>query len=121
MVAKAYLTTNDAVILDRDTARNACLCSNYAAFADINVVTDLYEIIYLCAGSDAGNTQSSTVDTRIGSDLHVIFDDDRTDLREFVIISARVLNVTKTVRPDDSAGMNDTADFQQIRRRTARS
>ena len=103
MVAEADLAAYDRVRLDDCAARNARLRRDDDALADPHVVADLHEVVKLRPAPDSRLAQSAAVNTRVRADLNVVFDDDRSDLRELVVDARLVAHVAEPVRADDHA------------------
>ena len=107
MIAKAHLPADYAIVFYDDAAGNSGLGGDDASFADSHVVTDLDEVVDLCACPDAGFTQSPAVNARVGADLYVVLDNGRSYLREFQILSVLIADITEPVGADDHARMQD--------------
>src|ERR1700681_198613 len=81
--------------------------------ADRGVVSDLHQVIDLGALADGGIAPGAPVDCRPGADLHVVLDDDATDLRHLDVPPLSILNVTEAILADAHAGMHDDAIADQ--------
>ena len=71
-IPSAY--ADNAIILDRNAARNSRLGRYHTALADVHVMADLNKIIYFRTFADPGLAESSAVDACICSDLDVVLD-----------------------------------------------
>ena len=82
------------------------------ALAYFNVVRYLHQVINLRAAADAGGTQRSPVDGRIGADFNVVFNLHPADLLYFLVLGAGP-GETETVGADHHSRMKDdvVADF----------
>src|SRR5690348_7063234 len=74
----------------------------------LHVVADLYEVIDLGASANARGGKLRAIDADAGADFHIVLDNDRADLRNFLVLRP-VPPIAKTVRPQDAAGMDDHA------------
>src|ERR1700760_1543579 len=71
-------------------------------------MTHLYEIVDLGASSDAGLPDTGAIDTRIGLNLHLVFDDGRAGLDDLVPFPGIVLGKAVAVGADhDTVLQND--------------
>src|SRR5687767_1172374 len=106
MVTHAHLTADDAIILNDCAARYPGLRRYHYSLTDLNVVSDLNEVIDLSAFAYPSLAQGSAVDTCIGTDLDILFDDHSSYLWK-LDVSIVILNITKPIGTDDDAGMQD--------------
>ncbi len=74
--------------------------------ADRHIVGDLHEIVDFDALANPGGADRRAVNCDTRADFHVVFNDDISDLRNFFLLF-RGGHITKTIRSDDAAGMND--------------
>ena len=65
MIPKTNLAPNHTVILDCDTAADACLCRYDNPFTDIAVVTDVDQIVQLRATTYSSATQGAAIHASI--------------------------------------------------------
>jgi hypothetical protein len=72
MARDAHLSAHLNAISDFATSRDASLCNNYAAFSNLHVVPDLYEIINPRAGANHGVWPSSAVNCGICANLDIV-------------------------------------------------
>lgn len=107
MIAKTDLTADDAVVFDDDAAGYAGLGSDNAAFAYLDVVPHLNQVVDLCAFADAGFAQGSAVNAGVRSDLDVIFNDDGPDLGEFDVAVFTVADVAETIGTNNDSGVEN--------------
>ena len=88
-------------------AMAACGDQN-AMLANLHVVRDLHEVVNFCALADERRAERAAIHRHIRADLHVVADDDITNLRNLAAKTA-VKNVAKTVRTNHRAGVNADA------------
>ena len=74
--------------------------------ANGNVMSDLHEVIDLRAAFNHRAPEGGAIDRDIGSQFHIVFDTDNTQLGNLVM-PPFVLHVPKAVAPDDGSAMND--------------
>ena len=108
MIAETHLAADDAIIFDRDAAADPGLRGNHHACADIAVVSDMDHIVQLGSFSNPSATERAAIDSRVGAQLDVVFDDDRADLRKFVVTHVSA-HISKTVSANDNSGMQNHA------------
>ncbi len=101
MVRNAGLASKHDEVAKLATAGNAYLRDNYAVTAGPRVVPNLHQIINLGALADDGVAQRSTIDRRAGADLHLVLDDDATELGN--------LEVSGRARRKPEAGLAESA------------
>ncbi len=77
---------------------------------DLDVVSDLHKIVYLCAFTDEGASESGAVDGGIGSNFHIAFNHDDPELSNFGVFTIDFLK-TESVTSDDASGVDDDAIF----------
>ena len=77
------------------------------------VMGDVDEVVDLGARADAGLAQCAAVDGGVGSDLHVVADDQRALLREReVLAGGGVAGVAEAGRTQNRSGLDDDAVSQ---------
>src|ERR1043166_3040897 len=106
MIAETNLTSNDAIIFNRDAAADASLGRNDDALADVTVMTDVNHVVELCALAYSCPPQGSAIHGSVGPQLNVIFDDHCPDLRKLVITHV-ITNIPESVRADNYSGVQD--------------
>src|SRR6516164_9078067 len=89
MIGNTDLPAQHGVIPYRYTARYADLRDDHAMPADVDVVSDLNEIVDLGAFPDDRVAGCTAVDRRVGADLDVILDNRSACLRNFLMAVAR--------------------------------
>ncbi len=97
MVAHSDLSADNAVVFDYRAAGNSGLRSNHDALADLDVMSDLDEIIDFRSRADARFAERAAVDAGICADFDPVFDNDRADLRKFYVTVSTVADKTETV------------------------
>src|SRR5262245_5356140 len=70
------------------------------------IVANLYQIIELDPRLDDRITESSTVNTRIGTNLHGIANDDASNLGDFTLCTIWQGVKAKAIRANDSTAVN---------------
>ena len=68
---------------ERAAARNADLTRQNARWSDTNIVRDMHQIVYFGSGTDCRHPCFGSVDTGVGSDLHVVSHLDSSEMRDF--------------------------------------
>jgi hypothetical protein len=71
-------------------------------------VPDVYEVVEFRPAPDARLPERAAIHARVRADLHVVFDDHRTHLRE-LMIALRIAHVPEPVRADDHARVQHDA------------
>ena len=87
-------------------ASDACLRNDHATPSNRNVVTDLHEIVDLRALADYRVAQRASIDCRIRADLHIVLNNDTTELWRFQMPPG-VERKAEPILPQPRAGMND--------------
>ena len=112
MTGQSGLATDADEIAKLGRARNAHLGNDQTMPSNSDIMGDLDEVIDFRALANDRVARRATIDRRIGADLHVILDNDATDLRHFQM-AAPPRSEAETVLPDRGAGMNDHAIADQ--------
>ena len=84
------------------------MCDNNAVMTGFDIVRDLNQVVDFSAFTNAGTAKTSAVQTRIGANLDIVFDDDDSHLRNFVMNPFN-RSVAKTVGTDDDAAVQNDA------------
>src|ERR1700674_196711 len=74
---------------------------------DVRAVADLHQIVDLGAAGNVGFADAGAVDAGVSLDFHIVLDDDRHGLRDFVPAAEIIFGEPETV------GANDHAILQQ--------
>src|SRR6266568_7080247 len=106
VIAEPDLPANHAIIFNRHAAADAGLCCNHHPLSNVAVMTDVDHIIQFCSFANACAPQRPAIDARVRAQFDVVFDNDRADLRKFVITHVAA-NVAEAVGADDYAGMKN--------------
>jgi hypothetical protein len=93
------------------TAANGILSDYNAMFVDDDIVGDLYQVINLGASADFGVSERAPIDSAVGPNLDVIFDDDSANLWDFPMVIL-IENIAKSIRSDHGSGVNANAIAQ---------
>ena len=104
----ADLSREDTMCADLGTAGYTNLCAEERGRADLDVMPDLDKIVQFGVGANDGRTHHSTVDSGVGSNLHIVFYDDISYLRDLPVDTLCVGFETEAIRADYCAGMEDT-------------
>ena len=102
LAAHRYIVSNNCA------AGNTALSSHEHIFPDLDVMSDLAEIIDLRTGTDNGIAKGATINRGVGAYLDIVFDDHGTELRELVDFAA-LFDIPESICPDDRPGMEDDA------------
>ena len=78
MVSQSRLTSDHDMTADGGAAGDANLGYQDGVFADRDVMGDLHEIVDLGPLLNDRLSQCGTIDSDVGAELHVVFDDDAT-------------------------------------------
>ena len=105
VIEDAALTAHDHVVPPRRRTPDPTLCDYDTILPDIDIVPDLNKIIDFRAAADACDTAASPVDGTVGADFNIVFDNDRSNLRNLAVFAA-ALEVAEAVRSDRGVGMN---------------
>src|SRR5438046_1220925 len=108
MLADSDLSPDHAVGSQHRAPGNARLRCNDGVLADLNVVGNLDKIVELHTAANDGRFERAAIDTSVGADLDVIFDNNLAHLRKFHM-GVAVFHKPETVCADYRASMNDDA------------
>jgi hypothetical protein len=75
--------------------------------ADYDIMSDLNQIINFDAPANFCFSQRRTIDGRICSDLDIILDAHDAELRNLFVRAVRLRRLSKSIRSNHSAGMDD--------------
>jgi hypothetical protein len=106
MVGKTSLPTDHDMMANRGATGDANLGDHDRVFSDRDIVGDLDQVIDLGAPLDDGAAERGSVDSYVGAQFNVVFDDHTAELRNLVM-AALMLYVTKTVGSDHGSAMHD--------------
>src|SRR5919108_6452633 len=107
MAGDADLTSKRGRVFDGATAGDTHLCRKQHVSPHCNAVRNLNEVVDLRTGANPGLADGRPVNGRIRADLHVVFDRDVADLRNFVMRSVGSSCEAETVAADDGAVLDD--------------
>ena len=108
MVADGHLSAEHHAGAQRGAAGHAGLPGDQAMGADGYVVRHLHQVIDLGSPADARGAELGAIDADAGADLHVVFDDHGTNLRNLGLLLA-VPAVAESIGAQDAAGVDDDA------------
>ena len=77
--------------------------------ADGDAVGDLHQVVDLRARLDARLANRRPIDRRVGAQLHLVFDDDRGDLRNLLVRAVAAAHEAVAVAADHHAVLQDDA------------
>ena len=106
MIDQAGLPSYHDLFPDRRAACNADLCHDDAVFSYRHVVGDLNQIVDFGSLLDVGAPERGPVNSHIGPDFDVIFNDHDSPLWN-LMMAAFVLNVPEAITPNDGSRMDD--------------
>src|SRR6266478_7127099 len=108
MIGNAHLPADHNVIFHDRTARESALRSDDHIFPNLYVMPDMYQIVDLRASPDAGHIQGAAINSRVSSDLDVVFNFQSADLRELLIASGLLIaHIAESVTPQHRARVNN--------------
>ena len=90
-------------VADFRGAAESDLRAQQRVFADLRSVADLHQVVDLYAASDAGFADAGAVDAGVRLDFDIVFDDDRSRLRNLVPAAFRSLGEAKAIGADHDA------------------
>src|SRR5882724_9396827 len=100
MPRSSDLATELRTCPDLGAAGEADLGGEQRALADVAAVADLNEVVDLRALSDAGRADGRAVDRRVRADLDLVFENDRSGLRDRMNVTLLVRQVAEAVAAD---------------------
>jgi hypothetical protein len=106
VIAESDLTTDHGLIFNYYTSTDSCLCRNHNALANVAVMSYMDHVVELRTTTNSSTTKRCAIDTRMGADLHVVFNYNGSDLRELVIAHF-VAHVSKAIRADANASVKN--------------
>src|SRR5690348_1755907 len=109
MTADTNLAAEHDVVIDLRAACDADLGRHQHVAANHHAVRDLDEVVDLGSRLDPRLPHGRSIDRRIGTKLHVVFDDDRGDLRNLFVCAVAAPHEAVPVTPDDNAVLKHDA------------
>ena len=79
--------------------------SDHDRAADLNVVTNLHQVIDLGASTDPRRSQGTTINRGVTTNLNIIFENDASYLRELDLLTSSK-HIPEAVAPNHRAGVN---------------
>ena len=104
MIGDADLPADEDALADHDRAREASLCGDDRPLADLAVVTDVDLRVELCPAPDDRRTDGPRGDRAKRTDVHVVLDDDATELRDLARLAVRAGDEAEARGADHGAG-----------------
>jgi hypothetical protein len=84
MPGYSYLSGQDHSFSQASAPGNADLGYNNRPFAHLDIVSNLNQVVDFGALADMSLAQGCPIDSRIGPNLHIVFNDYPSNLRDFV-------------------------------------
>ena len=106
VIDQAGLPSDHDPLTDRRTTRDAHLGDDDPVFSHGHVMGDLDQVVDFCALPDECGSERGPVDSHVGSDFDVIFNDDDASLWNFMM-TAFVLNVSESVTSNHGSGVDN--------------
>src|SRR5262249_3426522 len=100
MTRNSDLACEDHVSADLRASGKADLSTEQCVFANVGSVTDLNKVVDFRSTADARFADGTAIDRRICADLNVILENDYSRLYDFVIAAIFLLCVSKAIRAD---------------------
>ena len=109
MADKAGLSANHAVSAKMGRAADANLSSQRRVFAYFNIVGQMDKVVELNAFVDMCGTHCGTVDSGVGTDLHVVVDHHVAHLRDLLVMAILLRSEAESISANYGTGMDDAA------------
>src|SRR5689334_11195056 len=106
MVGQAGLSSDDDVMAQPGASGDPYLRHENRVLPNRHVMCDLNEIVDFRPAFDNGAAVGRPIDGDIGSQFHIVLDDDGAELGNFVM-AAFVLDVAEAVAADDRPAVDD--------------
>ncbi len=107
MIAHAHLAAQDCAVAHRTGTRDAGLRGNDDIAPDAAVVTDVNQVVELGPAADPGFFQGPAVNGGVGSDLHVVLNDQRALLGKLGVLPGRsIADVAEAIGPQHRPGVD---------------
>ena len=104
VTADAHLPAEHHVVVALSVLPAMPTCAASSTLRPIgHAVADLHEVVDLRARLDARFADRGTIDRRVGAQLHVVFDDDRGDLRDLLVRAVAAADEAVAIAADDHA------------------
>src|SRR5262245_29915693 len=105
MIADGRLSAEDDSIAKHHRPRQPHLPDDDAMCPNHAVVSNLHEIVDLCAPTDSRYASLGAIDARARTDFDIILNDDRANLWNLDVLTA-IPAISKAVAAKNAAGMN---------------
>src|SRR5260221_5368718 len=109
MAGGADLPGEDAAFADDGRTGESALAAEHGVRADFAGVTNQHKVIDFCTTADAGFANSGAVDGRVGLDFHVVFQDGRAGLGNFVPGAVFLFGEAEAIGADDHSVLEQHA------------
>ena len=113
MIGDAYLPSDHNVVLHYGAAGKSRLGSYHDILADLNIVSDMNQIINFRTAPDASHIQRTPINCRVGPNLDIVSDFQLSSLGEFFIMPGFfIAHITEAITTEHCTGMNNHAIAQ---------
>jgi len=104
VIPKPDLASNYTIVIDKYTPTNPRLRRNHDALANIAVMAHVDHVVELRPATNPRTPKRRTVDTRVRTNLDIVFNHNRPNLRK-LLITQIVSHVTKPIRTNTNTRM----------------
>src|SRR5258708_6600846 len=109
MASGAYLSSKNAAFANNGRTGESDLAAKHGVRADFAGVANQDQVVDFCAAADAGFADGCAVDGGVGLNFHVVFQDGRAGLRNFVPRAVFLFGEAEAVRSDDRSVLEQDA------------
>lgn len=110
MLANPDLPAEYRSILNDDAAGKARLGCDDDVFTNLAIVSDVNQVVDLRSAPDSGLIEGAPIDGRIRPNLHIIFNDQSSNLRKLLVMARLAIpHVTEAIAAQHSPGMRNDA------------
>src|ERR1035437_6082810 len=102
------LPRDHAILPDLCGSRDPCLGNNKGVFTDFNIVGYHDQVVEFSSFPDDGRSKCGPVNGCIGTDLHIIFEDDISCLDNFFIMLVSLWCKSESIATDHNPRVNYT-------------
>ena len=113
MIGDADLPADDYVVFNDRAAGKAGLRGDDDVLADLDVVTNMDQVVDLCPSANASFVKSAAVNGRVCANVDVVFDYQPADLRELLVAAGLlVANVAEAFAAEHGTGLDSNSIAQ---------
>jgi hypothetical protein len=112
VICDADLTSHHDAVIDHGAPGDTDLAANHAVAPETDVVPNVNEIVENSAQTDHGIAHSTAVNGAVGTDLHLIFNDDAAELKH-PCQAIRARHEAEALRTDGYAGLDSDTPADQ--------